>query len=91
MSRSYRHFPCVSYIRRGFKRIANKRVRRVKELGDYKYYRKVFPTYDICDRKSIFTINDFLNNYVSYFKAWGQNQYSSRPSLYYYYKTYKWK
>ena len=91
MSRSYKHFPCVSYIRHGFKRIANKRVRRQNELGNYKYYKKVFPTWDICDRKSIYSLTSFMNDYIEAFKRWPIDKYALRYPIYYYYKIYKWK
>ena len=59
MSRSYRKlFITHQSHRRGgtvkwFKRDANKRVRRFKDLPNGNAYKKVYPTWDICDYKCL--------------------------------------
>lgn len=46
------------------KHFANKRVRRVKDIGNFSYYKKVFCTYDICDYKSIYFKTTHVKNYL---------------------------
>lgn len=91
MSRSYRHFPCVSYINRGFKKIANHRVRHTLDLGNYSYYRKVFQSWDICDHKFLYFLSDYINDYICKLRIWRCHEYNCRISIRAYYQIYKWK
>lgn len=48
------------------KHFANKRVRHIKDIGNFSYYKRVFRTYDVCDYKSIYFkathVKDYLKN-----------------------------
>lgn len=90
MSRSYKHFPCIHYTRHGFKKIANHKVRRAKYVGNYKYYRKIFESWEICDYKSIFFFHEYVTDVINKLVTWN-NKYNCRFSIHTYYKDYKWK
>lgn len=50
MSRSYKKTPILKDRTRGMKNCANRKVRKsALDLPDGRAYRKVFPSYDICD------------------------------------------
>ncbi len=53
MGKSYRKFPMVKhsppYWRRFMKKQASKKVRQTKEVNDYAFYKKVYPSYLITD------------------------------------------
>lgn len=63
MARSYRK-PWItdgykgSKRRQFFKNIANRRIRKAKDVPDGKAYRKFFCSYDICDYKWYANMND---------------------------------
>lgn len=90
MSRSYKHFPCVAYKRYGFKKIANHKVRRAKNVSNYKYYKKIFQSWEICEHKSIYFFHEYVTDFISKLITW-DNKYTCRTSVHEYYKRYKWK
>lgn len=52
MARSYKHSPIVKFQNdQKHKRLANKRVRKTKDLSQNKSYKKEYNSYDICDFK----------------------------------------
>ena len=57
MSRSYKHTPGFTdyskYRRKAFKRLANKKVRRYKDIMDGAFYKKIADSWNICDFKSL--------------------------------------
>ena len=91
MSRSYRHFPCVSYISRGEKKFANHKVRRTLNLGNYSYYKKVFQSWNICDYKSLFFFSEYVNEYIHKLRQWHKGMINCRTSIRCYYRRYKWR
>jgi len=62
MSRSYKKTPIAKDNKRGrkyFKRLANKKVRKTKNISNGKEYKKVFNTWDIYDYVSYCTLEEF--------------------------------
>lgn len=84
MSRSYKKHPWATdnhSNRKYLKKVANKRVRRFnRELANGNAYKRLYPTYDICDYKFFCTFIDALKelnrkideieNEKQYWKEW---------------------
>lgn len=84
MSRSYKKHPWATDNHKGkkyLKKVANKRVRKFnRELANGNAYRRLYPTYDICDYKFFCTFIDALKelnrkideieNEKQYWKEW---------------------
>lgn len=49
MSRSYKKTPIVKDHTKGMKQLANRKVRRQKDVPQFAGYKKLFCSYDICD------------------------------------------
>jgi len=49
MSRSYKKHSYCGSNTKSYKRLANKAVRRRKDVSDGKFFRKIWCSYDICD------------------------------------------
>ena len=67
MSRSYKKNPVLKYapIRGKWeKKAANHRVRRCADVPDGKGYRKVFPTWDIHDCYSRYSLSDAFDSWT---------------------------
>ena len=56
------------------KRFANKRVRHVKDIGNFSYYKKVFCTYDVCDYKSTYFKSTHVKDYLQDLKNRDMNR-----------------
>lgn len=91
MSRSYKHFACFKATQKGFKKIANKRVRRSEIVADHKFYKKIFQSWNICDHRDDYSIRQFRRDNESALKNWHVQKYSFRQSLYSFFKCYVWK
>ncbi|WP_368263039.1 hypothetical protein [Clostridium disporicum] len=89
MSKSYKKEPVVTGRIKGMKKFANRRIRNFKgEISNGSNYKKVFPSYDICDFA-------FRESYLEYETR--RNKYQSmniphKDMTYYdWFKTYKRK
>lgn len=62
MSRSYRKFHVVKDHNKGQKQLANKKIRRTNKLDSLKGgdYKKIYPTWDICDYCWVWTKEDAI-------------------------------
>lgn len=82
MSRSYKHTPyCGDRKNRGFKKIANKKVRRSLKKIDYILspggYRKLFESWEICD---FYWIEwNFETFYKKEISRWNDWEYKYKP------------
>lgn len=60
MSRSYKKHPYSGGNTKGTKRFANQKVRNTNDIPNGKAYRKLFPTWDICEYGSIETLGEYI-------------------------------
>lgn len=58
MSRSYKKNSYCGYNDKDFKKLANKAVRRKKNIPDGKSYRKIWNSWDICDFGYVLSKNE---------------------------------
>ena len=80
MSRSYKKVGGYKDSCKGMKRIANKKVRNIKNIPNGKAYRKVFCSYSISDYNFLyFSINEVKYN----IKKWGIQSYWNKVYKYY--------
>ena len=65
MSRSYKKFPVTKDHNKGQKQLANRKVRRTDKLHPLKggEYKKLYPTWDICDFCWIWTEQDAIDSW----------------------------
>jgi len=63
MSRSYKKYPYCGPKDKQMKKFANRKVRRrlknLNNIYNYKAYKKVFESWDICDQKNYSTWEDY--------------------------------
>lgn len=61
MSKSYKKYPSVGSNSKGMKILANRKVRRTKNIPNGNIYRRFFNQYDICEYRSSETFKEFVN------------------------------
>lgn len=97
MSRSYKKNPIIKDNTRGMKKVANRKVRRTKDIPlKGTAYKKAFPQYDIHDWICRYTYQDYMDYANSERQAYenGGLGYDANKYTYSYgdwYKTYKAK
>ena len=62
MSKSYKHEPCYKDHVKGSKRLANRRVRRTKDVLNKGDYKKIYEQYNISDYKFYTPWSEYLQN-----------------------------
>lgn len=72
MSRSYKKTARCGDRKTIGKKLANRKVRRKKELYNHNLYKKVYPQYDVCDYNSVFvSFEDYWKYRLEIWYQWG--------------------
>ena len=80
MSRSYKKHPYCGDKDKSAKNYANRKVRREEDIFNNSSYKKLFPTWDICDYHSTFTFEAWWEMKVQYWHEYGKQRNQPYPS-----------
>lgn len=81
MSRSYKKHPYSGRNCKDMKRFANQKVRHLEDIPNGKAYRKMFPTWDICEYGSILTLEEYIHRYRNPLRRWWYRKEKSDQEL----------
>lgn len=82
MSRSYKHTPYTGFKKdKDFKKLANKRIRKLPYEEGFTNHKRYFDSWDICDYKQVgMTFEQFYAERVKFWHLYGARRGESYPS-----------
>lgn len=92
MSRSYKKHPCCGSNTSGTKRFANQKVRNTDNIPNGKAYRKIYPSWNICEHRSISTLEEYITRNRNHrFWWWARKEQTDAELTHEWYTMYKMK